>query len=296
MNPAPTRCIACGDRPVRLFTRDAFAIVRSPGCGLQWRDPFPDERELRALYGDDYLERWGARDDVSLARVGAMKRRSHGRMLERAVLRGPGRLLDVGCAAGFLLDVAADRGFDAYGLDLNERAVALARRRHDGRVRCGTLDASAFPGLEFDVITLVDVFEHVTDPAGLLAAARSRLAPEGLLAVLLPNADSLVRRVLGARWPHYAAEHVFHWTPRSLELFLTRQGWSLRALRTGFRKHFTASYLVAYAARVRSWLPPGLSLLGDLGFSAPTGEMLVTAAPRPSGSALPAPGEPRDPR
>jgi 2-polyprenyl-3-methyl-5-hydroxy-6-metoxy-1,4-benzoquinol methylase len=178
---------------------------------------------------------------------------------------------------GFLLEAAEAVGFQGFGLDLNPEAIGIAKQRFGDRVALGELDTSAFPGVVFDAVTMVDVLEHVPDPAALLAKVRERLAPGGALAVLLPNAASLMRRLLGARWPHYTPEHLFFWTPAALSRQLGSAGFALRKIRTGVRKTHTAEYLVAYAAVTGAWLPPGLGLLGAQGLRVPTGEMLALA-------------------
>ena len=112
------------------------------------------------------------------------------------------------------------------------------------------------------MVTLIDVLEHVPDPAALLAAVHRRLLPGGVLAAVLPNAASLTRRLLGRRWPHYAPEHLFFWTPAALRRQLAAAGFEVREIRTGIRKTYTAEYLEAYAAVTGAWLPPGLRWLG----------------------------------
>jgi len=278
---APARCIVCGDAPQPLFERAGVAVVRSPGCGLEWRTPFPSEAQLRELYAGDYLERWGGRDAASYERVRRMKRATHACFLREIVrLRRGGRLLDVGCATGFLLEVAQEQGFEPFGLDPNPQAVRLARSRFGDRVQQGELDAGVFEGVAFDVVTLIDVLEHVPDPAALLASVRERLAPGGVLAAVLPNSASLVRRLLGRRWPHYAPEHLFFWTPGALERQLDAAGFGVRAIRTGIRKTFTGDYLSACAACTGAWLPPGIARLGRGRLRVPTGEMLALAVRR----------------
>jgi 2-polyprenyl-3-methyl-5-hydroxy-6-metoxy-1,4-benzoquinol methylase len=274
---APERCIVCGDEPAPLFRRGELAVVRS-GCGLEWQRPFPSEERLRELYGGDYFARWGARDPAAFGRVRRMKHASYRHVLREITrLRRDGRLLDVGCAMGFLLEVAEQSGFEGYGLELNPLALAEARKSFGERVQAGELGPGAFPGTSFDVITLIDVLEHVPDPVELLERARARLLPGGVLAAVLPNAASVVRRVLRSRWPHYAEEHLFFWTPASLSLALTRTGLEVRVIRKALRKTYTAEYLTAYAAVTGAWLPPGLRALGSRSLRIPTGEMLVLA-------------------
>ncbi len=281
MKGAPERCIVCGDAAIAVFERGAFAVVRSPGCGLEWQRPFPSEARLRELYAGDYFERWGGRDAAAYERVRAMKHATHAAFLrEIAGLRRGGRLLDVGCATGFLLEVAQQQGFEPFGLDPNPEAVRLASQGFGERVQQGELDAAVFPGISFDVVTLIDVLEHVPDPALLLETVYSRLAPGGVLAAVLPNAASFVRKLLGARWPHYAPEHLFFWTPAALARQLTASGFAVHAIRTGIRKTFTGDYLSAYAACTGAWLPPGIGWLGRRRLRVPTGEMLALAIRR----------------
>jgi SAM-dependent methyltransferase len=275
---APERCVACGAEAAPLLQREGLAVVRCRGCRLEWQRPFPSPQQLRALYAGDYFARWGARDPAAFERVRAIKQASGRELLaELARLRPGGRLLDLGCAMGFLLEAAEQAGFQGYGLDLNPEAVEVAKRRFGDRVALGELGDAVFPGVAFDAVAMVDVLEHVPDPAVLLARVRERLAPGGALALLLPNAASLTRRLLGQRWPHYTPEHLFFWNPAALARQLAAAGFEVRGIRTGIRKTYTAEYLVAYAAVTGAWLPPGLGLLGGRQLRVPTGEMLALA-------------------
>ena len=77
-----------------------------------------------------------------------------------------------------------DLGFEVRGLDLNEAAIEAARSEFGDRVHTGPLDEQAFPGERFDVVTLIDVLEHVPDPRSLFAAIRARLDSEGIVAAV----------------------------------------------------------------------------------------------------------------
>jgi SAM-dependent methyltransferase len=282
VKPSPARCIACSAEADGRFRAGGVEIRACAGCGLAWRADFPEAAELAAWYGDDYLERWGIDGPERLAQVRAMKETTY-RALFRDILvhRSSGRLLDLGCAMGFLLGVARDLGFEVRGLDLNEAAIEVARGEFGDRVHAGPLDERAFPGERFDVVTLIDVLEHVPDPRSLLAAIRDRLDPQGIVAAVLPDAGSFARRILGRRWPHYNAEHLYYWSAPCLERFLAREGWRVRSLRRGLRKTFTAHYLERYAHHLGRTLVPGLGALGGLRLRIPTGEMLLIASPSP---------------
>ena len=143
-------------------------------------------------------------------------------------LAGDGRRLrDVGAGPGFMLAAAQRRGWDAQGLDLNPWAVDYARRELAVEVRRGDLLEAELPAASFDAVTMMDLVEHVPDPAHLLVAAARVLRPGGVLAVLTPDAGAVVSRALGRRWPEVerAPEHLVLFSLRGLAALLGRCGF-----------------------------------------------------------------------
>jgi len=119
-----------------------------------------------------------------------------------------GRVLDVGCGTGYLLERLAGRGFSGVGVDLSPKSVEHAQARlraigADDRLRAEVGSAYEPPEGPFDLITLTDVLEHLEDPRACLRALRARLAPGGLIVVSTPNRRSLqgARRWLAERLP-----------------------------------------------------------------------------------------------
>jgi SAM-dependent methyltransferase len=107
-----------------------------------------------------------------------------------------GRVLDVGCGTGFLLEQLAARGFSGVGIDLSPESIAHTTRRLEtlgvsDRLTAEVGSAYEPPEGPFDLITLTDVLEHLEDPRACLAALRPQLAPGGLLVINTPNRRSL---------------------------------------------------------------------------------------------------------
>jgi SAM-dependent methyltransferase len=108
----------------------------------------------------------------------------------RAVLPGvlparPGRLLELGCGSGNMLEMLNEFG-EAVGMEADPVLVAAARAAGLD-ARCGTLpDDLLVPAGWADVVLLLDVLEHLDDEAGALATARRALAPDGALVVTVP--------------------------------------------------------------------------------------------------------------
>ncbi|MFH1199925.1 MAG: class I SAM-dependent methyltransferase, partial [Candidatus Micrarchaeota archaeon] len=101
-----------------------------------------------------------------------------------------GRILDVGCAAGFFLKAAKESGWEECGVEPSKWLADYGNKKLGLDIKAGTLAQAKFPAGHFDVVTLWDVLEHVPDPAAELDEVRRVLAPGGLLVVNYPNFGS----------------------------------------------------------------------------------------------------------
>ena len=106
------------------------------------------------------------------------------------------RALDVGCGAGLLTEPLARLGAQATGLDAAPENIAAAKTHADGQhlaidYRATPVEQLAESG--FDLVTSMEVIEHVADPAAFIAALAAKLAPGGLLILSTPNRTPLSR-------------------------------------------------------------------------------------------------------
>jgi 2-polyprenyl-6-hydroxyphenyl methylase/3-demethylubiquinone-9 3-methyltransferase len=116
---------------------------------------------------------------------------------ERRPLTGR-RALDVGCGAGLLTEPLARLGADVTGIDAAPESVAVAKAHAEGQglaidYRAGELSQLVDEGQRFDLVTSMEVIEHVADPAAFVAGLAALLAPGGLLVVSTPNRTPLSR-------------------------------------------------------------------------------------------------------
>ena len=153
-----------------------------------------------------------------------------------------GKLLDVGAATGFFMHIAEKEGFDTTGVELSDFAAGEGRKK-GLNILTSTLENAQFPAESFEVVTMCDVLEHVTDPKGFLLEAVRVLKRGGLMVINTPNAESLVAGVLGPRWHLIVPpEHLHYFSPRNLGNYLEKEGCEV-AVSTTIGKRFTLTYI-----------------------------------------------------
>jgi SAM-dependent methyltransferase len=222
-------CSVCQTaEPVRLFDKDGYLIVRCRACGLVQVGTKPSAAELAEIYGEAYFT-----DDVFHDYVGEREiRLASGGDLARtlAAIVPSGRLLDIGCAAGFFL-AAAREHYDVTGVELSAFASEYARNEFGLRVLTGDISEAGLDGETFDVVTLWNTIEHMPNPLGSLETAASLTEPGALLVLSTGDASGpLARRGL-RDWnlmtpPH----HLFFFTPRTIDELLSESGFRLRRI------------------------------------------------------------------
>lgn len=106
------------------------------------------------------------------------------------------RALDVGCGAGLLSEPLARLGATVTALDAAQENIAIARAHAEGQGLLIDYRATPVEQLDsdkFDLVTSMEVIEHVTDPAAFIQALATKLAPAGLLILSTPNRTPLSR-------------------------------------------------------------------------------------------------------
>ena len=217
-------CEVCGSaRFSFLFEKEQHRFVRCDSCALERIDPQPTDEVLAQVYGKHYYDSWGLERNEEQVR--ALKRATFSYVLGR-VGAPRGKLLDCGAATGFLMELARDLGFDAYGVELSDfGAESIAKRFGKDHVFRGQLQDAPFPRRELSVITMCDYIEHVRDPREVLEKASSLLAADGTLAITTPDTGSLSRRLLATGWTHYKIEHLYYFRRDNLRRLLTAAGF-----------------------------------------------------------------------
>ncbi|MGB0680642.1 MAG: class I SAM-dependent methyltransferase, partial [Polyangiales bacterium] len=261
--PAPQCCWVCGSQRLSLWKErnaagqlrpEDFQITdkrygvtlqlhRCEDCGFI-QSTESDVDELVALY--EQLE------DDSYTETEEARRLQMGWLLQQLQRRYPAArsLLDIGAANGLLVGEAQALGFSAVGVEPSA-SLASQAQAWGLQVHQGTLESAKLPPGQYDVVSLVDVIEHVKQPVGLLEQAAQRLAPGGVMMVVTPDIASLAAKLLRHRWWHLRIAHVGYFSPSTMEKAASRAGLVVED-RCQAQWIFPIGYL---AQRLESYLP-----------------------------------------
>jgi SAM-dependent methyltransferase len=146
--------------------------------------------------------------------------------------RALNRWLDVGCGAGALMDATRKTGWNVIGTEV-ARAAADTVRARGFDVRMGELDALQLPAAGFDVVSMIEVVEHVPQATALLATARGLLRAGGVLYITTPHARGVSGRLLQMNWSVVSPpEHLQLFSVRGLRTAVSDAGLAVRTVRT----------------------------------------------------------------
>lgn len=194
------------------------SIVKCFNCGLIYKNPrFPDSTLLRdyaQMIDEKYLEEESGRR-ISARQI----------LKELKKLKKCGKLLDIGCAVGFLLDEAKKDGWKIYGVELSRWAASFAIKKFGIEIFEGDLKEANFPDKFFDAVVLKDTIEHIINPQEMLAEIRRILKNDGVLCVNTPDINSLISKLLRAKWWGIKQAHLYYFTKKTLYRLLDTAGF-----------------------------------------------------------------------
>jgi 2-polyprenyl-3-methyl-5-hydroxy-6-metoxy-1,4-benzoquinol methylase len=223
-----------------------FTVVECASCRLLRSDPRPTPATIGYYYPSDYGPYLGT---IVSAQAGSglkaglvsLGKRLFDTKAHAIPATTPGRLLEIGCASGSYLHAMAGQGWQVEGIEFSAEAAASARKL-GYRVDAGAVETIDRDDAGFDLIAGWMVLEHLHQPLAVLRKLRLWVKPQGRLAVSVPNAGSLERRLFGRNW--YALQlptHLYHYDPASIRKLMAAAGWRV----TKIHHHRTLANLVA---------------------------------------------------
>jgi 2-polyprenyl-3-methyl-5-hydroxy-6-metoxy-1,4-benzoquinol methylase len=238
-----THCVLCGSQlsdvcasgtDFEYDTADnVFLMVACRECGHQYLNPRPSPNDLDRIYPSNYYSFTGTTNAL-VARMQRIWEGGKVKLYREWVGEGERRLLDVGCGNGRFLSLLREFGppeWQMVGLEFDEGAIAQCREAgfeaHAERVEDFAGDAEQKG--RYDAVIMLQLIEHVEDPALICEGVHTLLRPGGVFIIETPNLAGLDHRIFKGRWwGHYHFPR--HWnlfSTTSLRRMLEERGFEV---------------------------------------------------------------------
>lgn len=258
-------CNLCGqdeftvkyNSPIRLSDQEELAyylastdrfdrygqIVQCKNCGLVYTNPRLSTFSLKKGYAEtkdqEYIQEDASRGINAFLSLSTIKK-----------FVKEGKMLDIGCATGFFLNVGRT-DFEVIGLELSPWAADFARTKFKLKIITEDLISADLENESFDIVTLIDVIEHLADPINTLKEINRILKPSGVVYLLTPNIDSISAKIMRGKWWGLRPAHLYYFSPYTITQMLKKNGFEILLIRS-FGRIFTYGY---WLSRLKNYNP-----------------------------------------
>lgn len=224
----------------RLYGKPGeFGLVRCRVCGLIRTNPRPTAESIGQYYPAHYGPYLGSRVTPTTQSHQRSSLRRFARWIFRKVVRfntqvvpelEPGRMLEIGCAAGNYLAEMQAVGWTVEGIEFSDQAAEEARRA-GFNVRTGSLETATADPNSYDLIVGWMVLEHLHEPIAVLKKLGTWAKPGGWLCLSVPNCGSLEFKIFRSYWYDlHVPNHLIHLSPRTARSVLEKAGWEVERI------------------------------------------------------------------
>lgn len=242
-------CVSHRKQLVQAYDEGEIDFRICPECGIAFRERFPSPGELEEIYQQAYVEEKIGSGNTN-QESGGFAVRTYAEFIQRSLCRPGARVLDYGAGSGALVERLRDNGVEASGIEFSSDARRFCREKR-GFSLMSNLDE--VPDGHFDVVSMIEVVEHLTDLQATLVQLHRIIAPGGCLLVTTPNRKGLRARKEKGHWREAKKKfHLFLFDWPSLKFHLEAAGFhDLRRVvfsplrRTGIKSLITVRLMQA---------------------------------------------------
>ncbi len=212
-------CAVCGSADNKfLYTIKNFNIVQCTSCSFVYVSPRISNEDLPSLYTTNYFNNSSfGYEEYELTADLRIKNFAHWySVVKPYTAKDKGNALDIGCAAGYFLEILKADGWNIQGIELDQAMIEKLKQKN---IPAYEKTFEEFPAdKKYKLITLFDVLEHLPDTQGSLKKLASILDDGGVIALITPDYNSKQRKFFGKKWfqfkPH---EHIHYFSPDTLK-------------------------------------------------------------------------------
>jgi len=278
-----SNCLFCkfdNSKVVKVINEYNFKECKN--CGLIYLHPQPEEDRLKEIYTENYFHSQHPqgyhdivvrKDDVINYRLKAIME------LVNKWSPDKGKLLEIGCALGYFLELAQLSGWKAQGVELSSWAAQYAREKTKVQVSSEKLEDIKFPTAYFDAIVMIELIEHTPEPISFLKEVYRILKPAGIILITTPNSKSIHRSIWRQKFQEIflIPEHLFLFSIPTIKRLLELTNFKIIHLQTKtyLRRYYDYQIPPGLLRQIRKL---GRKLMLGLINNLNSGEMIVVIA------------------
>jgi hypothetical protein len=232
-----------------------FSYARCGECKLLFAPIFYRPDQLEALYGQMPPNM----DLVPMAALQKTQRGYFNELKKYSTLKNG--YIEVGPDIGiFTVNCGRDGKFDNYWLCEPNKEVADALAKSVGENKFIIIEDmfgfSTIPDQSASVAVMIQVLDHLLDPVATLAELKTKLLPDAKLLLVTHNEKSLLRKIVGWKWPAFCLQHPQIYNPHSITKLLEKSGYKVDSINRSIN-YFQLSFLLkhllwAFGIKVKS--------------------------------------------
>ena len=187
------KCEICSSNKFKKeFSKLGFKHVKCLNCGFIFVNPKPTPKLLKYYYENSISSKFFQQHIIEPTREYRLKNIAKPRSeWLNSFFNQPGKYLDVGCSTGMIIESMKNLNWTCQGSEFSLDAIKIAKHHGLNVSNSDLNDEDIFEKGSFDLITLFEVLEHVSDISDLITNIRSLLKKEGLLIITVPNINGI---------------------------------------------------------------------------------------------------------
>jgi 2-polyprenyl-3-methyl-5-hydroxy-6-metoxy-1,4-benzoquinol methylase len=202
-----------------------FKVDKCADCGFIFMNPRFNDRFIKDMYSENYYTgnaEYSYYDERQAFKYSQYVWKKRLKKIRKYV--NDGSFLDIGCAFGGLLKTASEF-FTPFGIELSEYSGGHVKSLFGNNIHIGSLADHHFKSDFFSVITMIELFEHINDPAEAVSECFRLLKNNGLLVIQTANMNALQAKLLKDRYAYFMPGHVSYFSKNNLVGLLKRTGF-----------------------------------------------------------------------
>jgi len=210
------KCIFCGkNKKVKLFCQEKWCLYKCLGCGLV-STKRSEEPDYRKYHRDEEYNK----SEKQFKNIFEKRYQIINKFFKK------GKILEIGCSEGLLLDCFDGRKWERWGVEPSLSAKNAAERKI--KVLNKFFEKAVLPNNYFNVVVMNHTLEHIDNPVKVIELIYKHLKKGGIIFIDVPNFGSISSKILRKRWRLLAPdEHNHHFTKETLQKILEKSGFKV---------------------------------------------------------------------